>query len=290
MPMPPTLYVSDLDGTLLDGNARLSPRSLAIIASLLADGLQFSVATARSVVSVRSILAGLPLKLPVVEFNGAFLSDLETGRHLVVHSLPPGLADDLHGLILESGHAPFVSTFDGNRDCLYYDELQNAGMKWYRDDRLEHSDPRLRRVSSTKEALHEQVVCLTVIGRRGPLEELKNRVLLHAGLQVELHIMPHLYSEGWDWLTIHDHRATKDQGIRALRGCCGLSEAELVVFGDEANDVKMFRAADRGIAVANATSELKEVSHAIIGANVDDSVALYLQEAWRDRPENRGVQ
>jgi hypothetical protein len=102
--------------------------------------------------------------------------------------------------------------------------------------------------------------------------------------------MPHLYSEGWDWLTIHDHRATKDHGIQALRDHCSLNAAELVVFGDGANDVKMFVAADRGIAVANATSELKEVSHAIIGANVDDSVALYLQEAWQDRPENRGFQ
>ena len=280
------LFVSDLDGTLLDGDGRLSPRSRAIIAPLLADGLQFSVATARSVVSVRSLLAELPLRLPVVEFNGAFLSDLETGRHWLVRSLSPGLPDDLYGLILESGHAPFVSTFDGNRDRLYYDRLVNAGMEWYRDNRIEHSDPRLAKVDSTKETLKEQVVCLTVIGRRGPLEELKDRISLHANSQVELILMPNLYSKGWDWLTVHDHRATKDQGIRALRDYCGLSEAKLVVFGDQANDVKMIQTADFGIAVANATKELKKVSHTVIGANLDDSVALYLQDAWRSPPGN----
>jgi len=286
LPHERTLYVSDLDGTLLDGSGRLSPRSRAIIAPLLADGLQFSVATARSVVSLQSLLAGLPLRLPVVEFNGAFLSDLETGRHWVVHSLPPGLPDDLHELILESGHAPFVSTFDGKRDRLYYDRLVNAGMEWYRDNRTGHSDPRLAKVASTKETLKDQVVCLTVIGRRAPLDELKDRILLHAGPQVELILMPNFYSEGWDWLTIHDYRATKDQGIRALRDYCGLSDTKLVVFGDQANDIKMLQTADFGIAVANATTELKEISHTVIGANVDDSVALYLQEAWRSRSGN----
>ncbi len=43
-----TLYISDLDGTLLDKNAKLSPRSAQIISELIQKGLLFSVATARS--------------------------------------------------------------------------------------------------------------------------------------------------------------------------------------------------------------------------------------------------
>lgn len=75
------LYVSDLDGTLLSNNGTLSNNSRAALQQLLSDGVAFSVASARSVVSIKPILSGIRLSLPVIEFNGAFLSDLDSGRH-----------------------------------------------------------------------------------------------------------------------------------------------------------------------------------------------------------------
>ena len=66
-----SLYVSDLDGTLLDRNARLSDITRYGLTRLLDAGLTFTVATARHVSSVRQILEGLPLQLPVISSNGA---------------------------------------------------------------------------------------------------------------------------------------------------------------------------------------------------------------------------
>ncbi len=65
-----TLYISDLDGTLLGDDAELSPLTLATLHDLLLDGLLFTVASARSSASIRRVLRGLPLRLPVIEFNG----------------------------------------------------------------------------------------------------------------------------------------------------------------------------------------------------------------------------
>jgi hypothetical protein len=86
-------YVSDLDGTLLANNASLSEFSRAHLAQLLREGLSFTVASARSVVAMQLMLQGLPIQLPVVEFNGAFLSDLATGRHEVINSIDPFIGD-----------------------------------------------------------------------------------------------------------------------------------------------------------------------------------------------------
>ena len=69
--MTEILYVSDLDGTLLQEDATVSPTSRRILSSLLAEGLPLTVASARSVVSMQQMLAGIGLKLPVIEFNGA---------------------------------------------------------------------------------------------------------------------------------------------------------------------------------------------------------------------------
>ena len=50
-----TLYISDLDGTLLTPDACLSERSTQLLQQLSAEGVFFSCATARSIVSVRRV-------------------------------------------------------------------------------------------------------------------------------------------------------------------------------------------------------------------------------------------
>ena len=64
-----TVYVSDLDGTLLRSDATLSVFSRDTLTRLLSEGLLFTVASARSVASIRPILAGLKLPLPIIEFK-----------------------------------------------------------------------------------------------------------------------------------------------------------------------------------------------------------------------------
>ncbi len=113
------VYISDLDGTLLRNAATLSSFSEMTLRDLLAEGLPFTVASARSVVSMQAMLRGLPLRLPIIEFNGAFLSNFATGRREIVNALEPPVADSVYGWILGHGLAPFVSIFDGTEDRVH---------------------------------------------------------------------------------------------------------------------------------------------------------------------------
>ena len=65
---------------------------------------------------MRPCLAGLWLSLPVAEFNGAFVSDLSSGRYLAVSSVPPDIARDVYSFLDGAGATPFVSTYDGTAD------------------------------------------------------------------------------------------------------------------------------------------------------------------------------
>ena len=214
----------------------------------------------------------------MIEFNGAFLSDLATGRHETVNALDPAIAESVYALALRHHRVPFVSTFDGTEDRVHYAAPVNAGMHWYLEDRLQHSDRRWRGVAEDLAAsLREQVVCLTVIAEKPPLAELQAIVLEAHGGFVETHLFENQYSPGWHWLTVHDRRATKDQAIRILAQRCGLTGNESVVFGDQSNDLKMFQMADRAVAVGNATEQLKRHASAVIGTNETDSVVKFIQ-------------
>lgn len=284
--MPP-LYISDLDGTLLRNDARLSEYSRRVLRELIADGLPFSVASARSAASMRPILHGLGLELPVIALNGAFLSDLETGRHEVVNSIDRAVAEDLYALVLQLGGVPLLATFDGEAERLYHCEASNDGMRWFLDDRIANRDVRLRRAENVADALAEQVVCMTMIGPRAQIAELEIAVRERHGLAIETHFFENPYSPGWFWLTIHDWRATKAQGVRTLVELRGLAGRELVVFGDHVNDVKLFEIATCAVAVANAEEAVKRVATHVIGSNEQDSVVKHIDEHWRSQKAAR---
>ena len=62
-----TLYVTDLDGTLLRSDATLSPYTISTINRLTEQGLAFTYATARSIESARPIAGELNLRLPAID-------------------------------------------------------------------------------------------------------------------------------------------------------------------------------------------------------------------------------
>ena len=250
---------------------------MSVLQHLLADGLVFSVASARSVASMQPVLRGLELRLPVIEFNGAFLSDLASGRHEVVNSIEPAIAGDIFALMSRSGHSPFVSTFNGAADRLYYSSTTNEGENYYVTNRQRNKDHRLRQTGDLSGALKEQVVCLTVIARAESLYDMELSVRDQYGDLVEIHLFENQYSPGWFWLTVHDRRATKDQAIRLLMDSYGLTTHSLVVFGDHTNDIKMFKIASEAVAVENAHPEVKRHATQVIGPNHADSVAEFIR-------------
>ena len=278
------LYVSDLDGTLLGPDGTLSNTSRRMLEELLRGGLQFTVASARSVWSIAQMLEGLELSLPVIELNGAFISDLRTGRHLVVNQLADAVKHGVYLEIQSCGFLPFISTYDGTRDNLYHSEICNEGMRWYYEDRMALRDPRLRPPRPLVEILDEQVICFTVIDREERLKPLEERLRRLYGDLVQLHLYRHLYCQGWHWLTIHDARANKARALDGLLAMLGVGHEELTVFGDDINDIALFERAGRAIAVGNAIGPVKERANLVIGSNIEDSVVRFISSEASARP------
>ena len=276
----PTLYVADLDGTLLDDNAKLSDATRTILVELLEQGLPFTVASARSVASIQYMLSGISLSLPVVEFNGAFLTDLKTGQHQSVQAIDPNLAAAVFAAMAQAGVEPLLSTFDGQADHLYFGEVTNPGLQWYLEDRTSHEDRRLKRVSDASSGLADQVVCMTVIGEGAQQNRLRQHLEGSWSSELQIDCFENRYNPGWFLLTVHDAEATKEKAVLKLMADRGLAGAELVVFGDAANDFGMFCAADRAIAVANAIPSILERATEVIGPNTDDSVMRFIRDDW----------
>jgi hydroxymethylpyrimidine pyrophosphatase-like HAD family hydrolase len=57
-----------------------------------------------------------------------------------------------------------------------------------------------------------------------------------------------------------------------------IGEDEVVVFGDDVNDLEMVRECKVGVAVMNAIDEVKAVAKHICESNEDDGVAKWLKK------------
>lgn len=264
-----TLYVSDLDGTLLRSDIRTSDFTNRAIHDLAEKGMLFSYATARSFVTARKVTKGLEAQIPLIVYNGAFIIDNATGKIMVAHYFgreASAVLDDL----LECGVYPLVySVIDGVEKFSYIRERCSRGMIEFLDTRA--GDLRDNAVDCEAALYRGDLFYITCIDEEEKLRPLyeKYRGQHHCVFQRDIY-------SGEPWLEIMPKGTSKANAIAQLKQRLGCDR--LVVFGDGMNDIDMFEMADECYAVRNAVDALKEIATGVIGRNDDDAVAKWLME------------
>jgi Cof subfamily protein (haloacid dehalogenase superfamily) len=272
----PRLYVSDLDGTLLRSDATLSPRTRTGLAAAFEHGVPITFATARGLFATRHILGDLPLSLPVITNNGAFVTDIGSGQRRHVHSMGFELAQAALDLLSSYGVAPFVLVSELQNDRLYFTPPTNSAMAWFRDEKMARADPRLRAVTSLRLSSEHDVIGFVALDRPDRIEELAAALRLQVP---DLHasVCANHYCPGFSELTVSDVGATKANALRKLAFDLEVELSDVVVFGDNDNDVDMFQIAGRAVAVANCSALARSNASEIIGSNDEDAVVQYIE-------------
>lgn len=276
---PDHLYVTDLDGTLLRSGARLSDYARRVLTRLLEDGMPFTIATARSITSVRQILGDLPITLPIICGNGAYMAYLHDEKHWFTNSIPKPKDEAILDLILAHQLEPFLSAYNGQANRLFMSPRRNPGTQWYWEDRTQAGDYRLQEISDLRSGLAHQVLSFNIIGLLDSVLELQASLERQYDKDLNLYMYDQVHTGEWYWLSVYDAQATKARGIAVLLEHIGLTSKELTVFGDSLNDISMFEFAANPIAVANAKSPLLALATQVIGPNETDSVVDYLRHA-----------
>lgn len=270
-----TLYLSDLDGTLLRRDDRLSLYTVNVLNALLSGGTLFSYATARSLASASRVTEGLHVSLPAIVYNGAFIMDAHTGERLISHLFNDAFRREASDFLSPLGVFPLVYAFvDGEERVSWLTGRENRGIRHYVHTRA--GDKRLRPVSGEAELYAGDVFYITCIGERGALgpvyEHYGGNRVCNCTLQQEL------YREEW-WCEIMPKQATKGNAALLLKEMLGCDK--LVVFGDAINDLPLFAAADASYAVENAAEAVKHAATGVVPSNENDGVARWLEQNVR---------
>lgn len=84
------------------------------------------------------------------------------------------------------------------------------------------------------------------------------------------------YIEDHYFLEFSHRKANKYEGLTMWAKLMNCHPKEVTAFGDNLNDLGMFKAAGKSIAVANAKPKLLELANELIASNDDDGVAQYI--------------
>ncbi|MBN2626167.1 MAG: HAD hydrolase family protein [Spirochaetales bacterium] len=268
----PTLYVSDLDGTLLNRNDHVSDYSSGIINNLIDKGLPFTYATARSLSSATLVTRGLKLHLPVIVYNGAFIMDSHSGQIIDSNYFSSEEKCTVSELLTDYNISPLVYSFiDGVEKVSWYPEKENDGFRRYIGNR--RGDRRFNPMDGKSDLYRGNNFYYTCIGEKDELIPIYEALQGNPDFNCILH--QELYRPEY-WCEIMPRQATKANAIEKLKSRFNFKK--LVSFGDGVNDLPMFRISDECYAVENAVPELKRSSTGIIEDNDKDGVAKWLLE------------
>ena len=265
---PKTLYISDLDGTLLQSDQTVSAFSAETLNALIRNGLLFSYATARSYATASKVTANLQLHIPVIVFNGTFVVDTDTQNRLISNTFTEEETTNILDHLSENDIYPIVNAFfDGQEKFSYVQGKETDGILDFLEQRK--NDPRKNPVLDAKQLYRGEIFHIACIDEEEKLrpayERFKN--------DFPCVLYRDIYGNRM-WLEIHPKGATKESAILALKKM--LNCDKVVCFGDGKNDIPMFKIADECYAVANAEPEVKVIATAVIESNEADGVAKWL--------------
>lgn len=267
-----TLYVTDLDGTLLNTEERINPYSIDIINSLVEQGMLFTYATARSLSSASVVAKGLSTNIPVIVYNGTFIINPATGEKLASEGFQKEETEKVITVLEQYDISPLVYSYVDNIERVSWVTFkENEGIKRYLNRR--QGDKRLRPLDSPEHLYDGEMFYFTCIGEKEELQSAYD--FFSKDDRYKCTLQQELYRPEY-WFEIMPKGATKANAIKKLKELWNCDR--VISFGDAINDIPMFQISDECYAVENAVDELKKLATGIIGSNNADGVAKWLQK------------
>ena len=269
------LLALDIDGTLLNSERVITPRTRAAVRAARAAGMVVVIATGRGPRSARTVVAGLGLGDPLVlvATQGATVWDngqlvlhqplaATAARRVIEHSL----AADVAALVvpaLHRGDAMYLAGSTAATDRLRgYAERNGGNVRPY-DPAALHDDPLAvymmddwRRLTAVNERLTGDPAA------QGRWRVIFSRTALATTAAIEV---------------LHP-RVSKGLALDVLCRRFGIESEHVLAFGDNVNDVEMLEFAGLGVAMANGSPESHAVADRITASNDEDGIAVVLEE------------
>lgn len=245
------LYVSDLDGTLLNRNQKMDENAIKELNAIIDKGINFTVSTGRGD-TVRTILKDVKLKLPIMMLNGAVNYDFKINKYINKRTISNEKAQEVIEAIKDLNYIKFEiqAIYNNQVNRISYDE-------W---DKL------------------SECLILHTLNKDEDMEKIENALNKIEG--IDFFVNRKVYTPGETFCDVVCKGVSKGNSLLELKKTYGFDK--IIAFGDSKNDLPLQEVADEFYAVDNAEAIVKEKATGIIESCYDNGVVKFLSQIKTD--------
>lgn len=260
------LLMMDMDGTLFNDRKEITSGNRLALAKLKNKGYVIGIATGRALFVMKEVLEKYHMENIVdyvIGYNGVEIWNRRNHQVDYTYRLSPEVICDIYSRIKhqpwnlvaydESGrYVQIVDeraqkyASDNNQSCYLYDF--EKGDRWW------------------------SKVSILPLGMRNFTE--KEFVDMY---KLSGHAYHGFETSPFSFEIVHA-KVSKVEAIKRVCEMLGITLEDVIAFGDSGNDLSMLQCAGVGVAMANATSEIKEAADYVTKSNNEDGIAYFVEK------------
>jgi Cof subfamily protein (haloacid dehalogenase superfamily) len=267
----PALIASDVDGTLLDDDEKITPRTREAVIAAVDSGAVFVLATGRPPRWVHPVVDALGFAPMAVCANGAVIYDPATDRIISARTLSADALAELAEIatrVIPGAGLAVERVGTSAHDAATPQFVSSPGYEhaWLNPDNTE---------VSVDDLLSAPAVKLLIRKAGARSSDMAAALAKHVGLEGDI-----TYSTNNGLIEIVPLGISKATGVDELARPLGITADDVVAFGDMPNDVPMLGWAGIGVAMGNAHPDAIAAADEVTASNAEDGVARVLERWW----------
>lgn len=266
------MIAMDIDGTLLNSEKQLLPKTKAILERAAKRGVHVVAATGRAFHALPKVVKDWDIMEYVITSNGSSLFSLRDGKRIYGHDMESSTVTALSKLLFPTGcpvevfiqgqaYAPrsYVENPEGYR-------ISPASAAYVRSTRYPVADMETF-VWENRDGIEGMDLVIFDMEKKGELRRQAEKI-------------PDLYvTSSLDrYLEFGPAGAGKGKTLEVLLRTLGLQKEQMIAFGDGENDKEMLEAAGLGVAMANSSPLLLEAADIVTASNNEEGIWDILKE------------
>ena len=257
------IVFSDIDGTFLNSDHRVSEKNQQAVKSLISQNIKFVLVSARMPEAIYPITDNISINIPIISYSGG----------LVLNENQEILYDKRIDLESTQNVLYEISQNYSDITVSYY-----AGRRWFVQD---INDERVKREMNITSAIAENADFDELLNRK--ISPNKIFIMCEPKIcqKMELELGKifsnlNVVRSSETMLEIMDKSVSKATGIDVLLNHYGFDVENAIGFGDNYNDIEMLKFVGCGVAMNNAPEDIKKLADDITDSNDNDGIYNYL--------------
>ncbi|MBY0116763.1 Cof-type HAD-IIB family hydrolase [Paenibacillus sp. FSL L8-0435] len=277
------LLALDLDGTMLNPDKMITPKTRSSIQQLISAEVNVTIASGRFPASVWSHAKEVSMNFPLVALNGAVTVDPLTGQLLDGVALK--IEDMLFMLDIIQQEEAYIHFYGYN--VLYVQEINDINRNWAINNRVNRPELDSFEERDELDAIEADLIRFVEVGKdfRTFVNQMPGMLFKAAVICTDHDSRENLFRTleesglfqctrtGSLRFDVNSAGVSKRGALERLCHAHQIEREQVAAAGDYDNDLDMLQWAGLGIAMGNAELHVKEIANVVTASNAEDGVA-----------------